>query len=48
MLAIERRGRVLVATLECAPVNAIDAVLLARTTGLLNRLIESAPLPHHR
>jgi hypothetical protein len=30
MLAIERRGRVLVATLACAPVNAIDAALPAR------------------
>jgi hypothetical protein len=48
MLAIERRGRVLVATLACVPVNAIDAALPARTTGLLIRLIESAPLHHHR
>ena len=30
MLAVERRGRVLVATLARAPVNAIDAALLAR------------------
>jgi hypothetical protein len=29
MLAIERCGRVLVATLACAPVTAIDAALLA-------------------
>jgi hypothetical protein len=43
MLAVERCRRVLV-----APVDAIDAALLARTTGLLNRLIESAPLHYHR
>ena len=30
MPAIERRGRVLVATLACAPVDAIDATLPAR------------------
>jgi hypothetical protein len=47
MLAIERCRRVLVAFAR-APVNAIDAALLVRTTGLLNRLIESAPLRHQR
>jgi enoyl-CoA hydratase/carnithine racemase len=36
MLAIERRGRVLVATLARAPVNAIDAALLARLDALLD------------
>jgi hypothetical protein len=48
MLAVERCRRVLVATFACAPVNAIDAALLARTTSLLNRLIESASLRHPR
>jgi enoyl-CoA hydratase len=35
MLAVERRGRVLVATLARPPVNAIDAALLARLDALL-------------
>jgi hypothetical protein len=48
MLAVERCRRVLVATFACAPVNASDAALLARTTSLLNRLIESALLRHPR
>jgi len=35
MLAVERRGRVLVATLARPPVNAIDAALLARLDTLV-------------
>jgi len=36
MLAVERCGRVLVATLARAPVNAIDAALLARLDAVLD------------
>jgi enoyl-CoA hydratase/carnithine racemase len=35
MLSVERRGRVLVATLARAPVNAIDAALLARLDAVV-------------
>jgi enoyl-CoA hydratase/carnithine racemase len=35
MLAVERRGRVLVATLARPPVNAIDAALLARLDAVV-------------
>ena len=37
MLAVERRGRVLVATLSRPPVNAIDGALLARLDALVTQ-----------
>jgi len=36
MLAVEREGRVLVATLSRPPVNAIDAALLARLDAVID------------
>jgi len=50
MLAVERRGRVLVATLARPPVNAIDSALLARIESVLDEAAadEGVSLLHMR